>query len=55
MTSPGRFRRRGSAGCSAAPPTVVGPAGEHCGVLNGHGVVELVAAIRALGRTAGER
>ncbi|MEV7023137.1 amino acid adenylation domain-containing protein [Kitasatospora sp. NPDC093558] len=44
----------GSSGYSATPPTVVDLAGDHYGVLKEHGVVELVAAIRALERMAGE-
>ncbi|MEU9045058.1 MULTISPECIES: amino acid adenylation domain-containing protein [unclassified Kitasatospora] len=42
----------GSSGYSAAPPAVVDLAGDHYGVLKEHGVAELVAAIRALERTA---
>ncbi|MFJ2580469.1 hypothetical protein [Kitasatospora aureofaciens] len=40
----------GSSGYSAVPPAVVDLAGDHYGVLKEHGVVELVAAIRALER-----
>lgn len=40
----------GSSGYSAVPPTVVELAGDHYGVLKEHGVLELVAAIRAVER-----
>ncbi|MFJ9774934.1 hypothetical protein ACIRVF_27420 [Kitasatospora sp. NPDC101157] len=40
----------GSAGYSAAPPTVVELAGDHYGVLKEHGVLELAAALRAVAR-----
>ncbi|MFJ8474488.1 amino acid adenylation domain-containing protein [Kitasatospora sp. NPDC094011] len=43
----------GSTGYSAAPPTVVELAGDHYGVLKERGVLELVAAIRAVGRRTG--